>query len=100
MAEARAARAGRAVPAPRLEARIWWCQDECDCTVPGIMLVTARSVVGLSYPVYSRELIWGGEFLVNTWAYPPDEIERLQYAPLRAWCRRYAVQVPEVARAA
>jgi hypothetical protein len=49
---------------PRLEARMWFCEDEvCSCTQPQIDRITPNLESG--YPWIKRERVWEGVFHSN-----------------------------------
>jgi hypothetical protein len=78
----------------RVEARIWWCNDEeCYCTQPVIERITPNEQAG--YPWIRREVLWSGEHFTNTWEYSAEEREQRQFAPLRAACQEMDISIPE-----
>lgn len=44
---------------------------------------------------YDTTVLWEGTFLTETFAYTSDELEELQYRPLREACERFGVPIPK-----
>lgn len=86
------------MPEAQPVAEIWYCgDDECDCTQPQIVTRTPRPLRG-GGTVYDKKVLWEGTFLSESFAYTSDELEELQYRPLREACERYGIPIPKELR--
>lgn len=76
-----------------LVAAIWYCGDDyCDCTQPVIERITPNHRAG--YPWIRRDRVWEGRFLTDTWGYTSEDLEAMQYGPLREACQQYGIEPP------